>query len=405
MKQLRNVWKAAALVALSALLIVALSLTGIFLFIVYSSGETNSWNASLQRISDALIVEDGTYLFTDPAYLQEKQLWAMLIDGETGAVIWEQDKPDSVPSSYTISDVASFTRWYLDDYPVQVLIREDGLLVAGSPRNSTWKYSFAMDMATVQQTPYWFCGLFLLSLGTVLAVAALLLHRWFRRDQQVRDAARSDWINGISHDIRTPLSIVMGYAGQLEEDRTLPPERRKQAGIIRRQSQVIRNLVNDLNLTMRLDCQMQALRKETLQPEALVRQAVADLLNSGMAEGFSVEMELPETPLPAVEADGFLLRRALNNLLGNCVQHNEPPCLIRVGARWEGHALVLWVEGGNAAGDSAPQRQLEADGGAAHGTGLKLVRQIAAAHGGQAKFYQTGVFGCALFLPPKSGGV
>ena len=137
MKQLRNVWKAAALVALSALLIVALSLTGIFLFIVYSSGETNSWNASLQRISDALIVEDGTYIFTDPAYLQEKQLWAMLIDGETGAVIWEQDKPDSVPSSYTISDVVSFTRWYLDDYPVQVLIREDGLLVAGSPQMDT----------------------------------------------------------------------------------------------------------------------------------------------------------------------------------------------------------------------------------------------------------------------------
>ncbi|MFR1232426.1 MAG: hypothetical protein ACLSCQ_01780 [Evtepia gabavorous] len=46
--------------------------------------------------------------------------------------------------------------------------------------------------------------LFFLSLICVLALAALLLRRWFRQDQQARDEARSDWINGISHDIRTP---------------------------------------------------------------------------------------------------------------------------------------------------------------------------------------------------------
>ena len=110
------------------------------------------------------------------------------------------------------------------------------------------------------------------SLVCVLALAYALLGRWFRKAQQVRDAARSDWINGISHDIRTPLSMVMGYAAQMESAADLPPQRQKQAGIIRTQSQAIRDLVNDLNLTMRLDWAMQPLRKERLQPDVYKRQ-------------------------------------------------------------------------------------------------------------------------------------
>ena len=229
-----------------------------------------------------------------------------------------------------------------------------------------------------------------------------MLRRWFRQEQQVRDAARSGWINGISHDIRTPLAVVLGTAAQLEADPSLPPERRKQAAVICRQSQAIRDLVNDLNLTMRLDCAMQALRKEALQPAAFLRQTAADFLNSGMAEGYPLEMELPETPLPPVEADAFLLRRAVNNLLTNCVRHNALGCPISMGARTEEKSLVLWVESGGAASAPDPnpsQHQLEPDGGAAHGTGLKLVSQIAAAHDGAARFYSGDTFRCELWLP------
>ena len=95
----------------------------------------------------------------------------------------------------------------------------------------------------------------------------------------------------------------------------------------------------------------------------------------------------------------------MNNLLTNCVRHNDPGGSIRLGARAEGKSVVLFVEGGAAAGIPAaadPTRQLEADGGAAHGTGLKLVSQIAAAHGGEARFYGGDVFRCELRLPAAS---
>ena len=60
----------------------------------------------------------------------------MLVD-EGGAVVWQQGKPADVPDRYSLTDVAAFTRWYLSDYPVQVRVREDGLLVAGGPKGST----------------------------------------------------------------------------------------------------------------------------------------------------------------------------------------------------------------------------------------------------------------------------
>ena len=123
--------------------------------------------------------------------------------------------------------------------------------------------------------------------------------------------------------------------------RALPPERRRQASIIRAQSQAIRDLVNDLNLTMRLDSDMQALRREPLQPAPFLRQLTADFLNSGMAEGYPVEVDLPGEGLPSMEADAFLLRRAVNNLLSNCVRHNSPGCPIALGARAEDGCVVF----------------------------------------------------------------
>lgn len=396
--KLRSWVKAAGLVAVSALLIVAILIIGLLSFVFYNAEQGRDWSVPTQQVSDSLTRTADGYVFTGEALLRPEN-WAMLID-ENGQMVWSWHKPDDVPEKYTLTEVAAFTRWYLGDYPVQCRVREDGLLVVGDQKGSIWKHDMAMRTESLLQLPVWAAGWFLMALGCVLALAYRVTRGWFRQAQQVRDEARTGWINGVSHDIRTPLSVVMGYAAQIEEDKALPPDRRRQAGAIRVQSQVIRDLVNDLNLTMRLDCEMQALRKERIQPAELLRRTVADFLNGGLAEGFPVEVVLPPEPLPEIAADGFLLRRAVNNLLTNCVRHNAPGCAIRIGGRKEGDQVVLWVEGGQGSlGQTVPVRQLEEDGGAAHGTGLKLVAQIAAAHGGQARFFTGTAYRCELWLP------
>ena len=390
--------KGAMLVTVSALLIFVIMMLGGLAFTWNISEGGAEWNAPIQTISDSLFFDGTAYSFTGEDFLEEG-CWAMLLD-EEGKMVWSFHKPEDVPEKYALTDVAAFARWYLNDYPVRCWVREDGLLVVGSPKGSVWKQDFSTDLQDLLQLPFWVLGFFLLALGCVLGLVWLVLRRWFRQEQRQRDAARSNWINGVSHDIRTPLSVVMGYAAQLESAPDLAPEHRRRACAIRAQSQVIRDLVNDLNLTMRLDCEMQPLRRESIQPEVFLRQIGADFLNGGMAEGFDFEIQLPETPLPLLLADPFLLRRAVNNLLTNCVRHNGPGTTICMGARAEGRRLLLWVEGGTAREEflSVP-RLLEEDGGAAHGTGLRLVAQIAAAHGGRAAFCGGTPCRCELWLP------
>lgn len=400
--KLRSLLKGAMLVTVSALLIAVVTLMGLIIFIYHNSNGGRDWNTSpMGKLSDTLLWDGTSYSFTGDELLEKNQ-WAILINQE-GQMVWSFRKPEDVPEQYTVSEVASFTRWYLGDYPVQCRVREDGVLVVGSPKGSVWKHDIIMNTETLLQPPIWFLGFFLLALGSVLGLAWIVLRRWFRQEQQVRDAARSDWINGVSHDIRTPLSVVMGYAAQLEEAPDLTREHKKQASAIRVQSQVIRDLVNDLNLTMRLDWEMQALRTESIQPAAFLRQTAADFLNGGMGAGFDFEIDLPDTPLPEIEADPFLLRRAVNNLLTNCVRHNTPDCSICLEARAEGRKLILWVEGGTVTEMAQPtsSQLLEPDGGAAHGTGLRLVAQIAAAHGGKAEFHGGTPYRCEIRLPVK----
>ena len=132
-RNLRRTLVAAGLVAASAVLVLVLAVAGLLAFIVTSAGEGSSWNASMDELSAALVRTEGGYAFTGGGYLAEKELWAMLVD-EGGAVVWQQGKPADVPDRYSLTDVAASTRWYLSDYPVQVRVREDGLLVAGGPK-------------------------------------------------------------------------------------------------------------------------------------------------------------------------------------------------------------------------------------------------------------------------------
>ena len=91
-----------------------------------------------------------------------------------------------------------------------------------------------------------------------------------------KDNTRAEWIRGVSHDIRTPLSMVLGYASELEDNTGLPPEARQQAGMIRRQGERLKALVDDLNLSTKLEYALQPIRREAVDLVEIGRQAVSE---------------------------------------------------------------------------------------------------------------------------------
>lgn len=402
MSRFKGLWRSALMMTLAVMLVFMLFLFGMLGYIILAFKLNVDGNFSTNTIDEALVQTADGYQFSAAYALDGKNQWAMLI-AENGDVIWSYNKPDDVPNHYTMRDVAKFTRWFIDDYPVRTRIRDDGLLIIGAPKFSIQRYFFEIPTNTIMPTIFWFAGLFLVMLIGVLGASALLLRRWFRKDQSQVDAARAEWINGVSHDIRTPLALVMGNAASLEADPSLSSEAHKQATLIRRQSQTIRDLVGDLNLTMRLESSMQPLRRESVQPAALLRQSLADFLNSGQADEYPLDIELPKTPLATINADPQLLRRALTNLLNNCVRHNPPGCTIRAGSFASGRHVVLFVESDAPASSATIGKSpgVASDGLAAHGTGLQLVTKIAQAHEGEARFDTNGHFRCELWLPLK----
>ena len=398
----------------------------------YMSGTDNG--LSVREVSGHVTEQAGTWTADDTALslLREHNAWAMLLD-EGGTVVWEQNLPDELPRSYTSTEVASFSRWYLQDYPVKVWSRDDGaLMVVGFAPGTLVKYYFSMEMPSLMM---FLVGAIVVFVFNLLLMVFLMLRNTRRVEKAMspilrsiqslslgsyqpldergelaeinaglnragdylmqKDNTRAEWIRGVSHDIRTPLSMVLGYASELEDNTGLSPEARQQAGMIRRQGERLKALVDDLNLTTKLEYALQPIRRETVDLVEIGRQAVSEVLNSGLPEQYEIEFS-EEHPGHAarMEGDAVLLRRMLDNLLRNSIVHNPQGCRIsvKVGAE-EGRCACTVADDGigiNAARLEALNQETDISStqGSEHGLGLKLVRQIVKAHGGMAVFQQ-----------------
>ena len=125
--------------------------------------------------------------------------------------------------------------------------------------------------------------------------------------------------------------MVLGYSSSLEESRELNTEQREKIVAIRQQATKIKQLIEDLNLTSKLEYDMQPLRIEKVSPVALARQVVCDFLDSGLDGSFSIDFQSDEeSELHYMLGDEALLKRAITNLLQNSIGHNPNGCAITI---------------------------------------------------------------------------
>lgn len=144
-----------------------------------------------------------------------------------------------------------------------------------------------------------------------------------------RKEAQESWIVGISHDMRTPLTIILGYADSIETNILLPEEVQDKASHIEYQGIRLRNLVNDLNLITRLGDGLEPIRKEIIYADAFCREVVASFLNNGKSDHFSIEFTIDKISNErSLFGDRSLLERAIHNLIHNCMKHNPTGCNI-----------------------------------------------------------------------------
>jgi len=193
----------------------------------------------------------------------------------------------------------------------------------------------------------------------------------------------------VAHDLRAPLRAIDGFSRVLLEEHapTLPPEAQHYLNAVRRNSQRMGLLIDDLLAFSRLS--RQPLNKQLVRPADLVRQCVDEL----RAEQQGRRVQIAIGDLPACQADPALLKHVWMNLMSNALKYTrkQEVAVIEVGSREQAGACVYFVKDNGVGIDmqyadklfGVFQRLHRPEDYEGTGVGLAIVQRVIHRHGGR----------------------
>lgn len=157
------------------------------------------------------------------------------------------------------------------------------------------------------------------------------------------DRLKSEFIAIASHELRSPLSIVMGYA-RMVRDRS-EGDQRDYAGRVLEGAERIKGIVDDMMRLHDFDRKQSALTIEPWPLDELVRQVIEQLVASAQQKGQQLLSALPEAPL-TLRMDREKARLVISNLLSNAIKFTRADGTIQVVLeRWPHERLLAAVSG------------------------------------------------------------
>jgi signal transduction histidine kinase len=201
-------------------------------------------------------------------------------------------------------------------------------------------------------------------------------------------------VNMVSHEFKTPLATIIGFAGLLEKkDSELSQEQReKYLETIARQAERLNRLVENLLLSAR---PVLAPSGSTARMGNLAEAVKAQL--SGTYEDVELEVEIPADLRPRMSHEA--LRLVVTNLASNAIKHAAPGSVVEIKGHREGNTVVMTVSN---EGDPIPEAVRErifepfvqsddqARSAEGVGLGLHIVHKVVTAHGGTVGVGGTG---------------
>lgn len=222
------------------------------------------------------------------------------------------------------------------------------------------------------------------------------------------------FVANVSHDLKTPLTSVLGFSQAMVDGAVATPDEVREAGrIIHQEAQRMDRLVEDLLFLSRMEAGQVPLVTGPVDLAGLLRDCAARLERS--LDGRTLDLHLPDGPA-VIPGDGDKLERVFTNLLQNAVDHSDTGSAIGV-------RLVLEDGGARVAvhntGSYIPPRDLErvfdrfhqversrSGRTRGHGLGLAIAREIVGLHGGRIDVESDEARGTTftVHLPAGAGG-
>lgn len=309
--------------------------------------------------------------------LDEYGLWLQIVD-ETGQEVFSHNKPAHYPESYSMAELVALSESryenghtvYIDD-----VILSDRTInyVVGFPY-AVGKYMLYYNGENVARLSP-FAKNVILFFACAIVLAAFAYAFWLsrklstiiggirditdnsykpmketgifsevygslnkmdmeiRRSKQIQeetDRTRKEWIANITHDLKTPLSPVKGYAELLAEGRSLDLQTVQDYGkIISKNVNHMEKLMNDLKLTYQLEAVAFPFAPRETRIVRFLKELIIDIANDPAFSNRAIEFE-SGMPEQTVSLDPDLLRRAVGNIVINALVHNPLDTKVKI---------------------------------------------------------------------------
>lgn len=208
---------------------------------------------------------------------------------------------------------------------------------------------------------------------------------------QVIDEKRQSLIANLSHDLRTPLTMIIGYAETLNSEMQIDQiTRKKHLEIILRRSTYMNNLLEKLLEVAQLDQYKTRIKKKEQNIIELIRRIAADYFLDFEADGIDFVVDLPDKPIIA-NFDKELLERALQNLIDNAYKYGADGKYIRLQIVQKEKMIQINVTDHGKGIPQSKQKHIkerfyrgeEGRSGEGLGIGLSIVEEVVNAHDGK----------------------
>lgn len=409
----------------------------------------------IQGVSSNITPSNGTYKVNQTAkkLIKKHNLWVMILDQKSGNEKFNIKKPKNIKTQFDYADVIKFSRYYLDDYPIFTQIKKEqkDIYIIAFPKESIIRYgNNFFDLKRIQIFPILilviifvnclFClFLYLYSVTFLnrniqpiinaigklpvglnkqvnsvqeldrLTLAVNSANKKLRKNEEFKE----NWISGIAHDIKTPLSVIVANAS-LAIEKTDNDDLLKNLKPTLIESHYIQNLLNDLNIFAILTNGNLKLNQEITDIIPFFKEIIIQIINQEIWNDFNFEF-IPDNKLlgKKMYIEKSLMSRVIHNLIYNSVLHNPSGCNIQIVLNYISRNKFSVIIRDNGIGTSTDRLKninkieefnFDISGVRRSGMGLKISNQIVDLHGGsmiitseQGEYFQT-----EIILPIES---
>ncbi|HFK1528827.1 MULTISPECIES: sensor histidine kinase [Bacillus cereus group] len=210
--------------------------------------------------------------------------------------------------------------------------------------------------------------------------------------RQVLQQTREEWITGLTHDLKTPLSSIYGYALLLESNQYNWTDRDIQqfGSVMKEKSQYMTTLIDDLSLTYQLKNNSLPAQHVNVEINQFVQKVLLQFINNPTLQNQNIEF-VPSSNKIQYFIEEKWFQRIIENLLVNAVKHNNETTTVIVKLSQNANSFTLSISDDGKGMDEKTKELLferyyrgtnTEESNIGTGLGLAITKQLVHAHNG-----------------------